>query len=222
MPNLAHYFTNMLGLELLCHCGARLAPLSLLNRPSPRSLLSYYHCAIGSSFIIDTLSLVGQYEVILPTLNTLVLVHKYSKNAKCMGNWRDDPAVARMLLAVTQQAEMGWNDKWHEADLQWEKCLELIAQDARTVPSMVAQDVKQSIKNTNMHVMQILQHLTAPSSHAAFPSGQHPLLVAASSPYGLAPVTALAPVPSAISPSSLQPQDPSSLPVTQTLTLGDG
>ncbi|KAF8908544.1 hypothetical protein CPB84DRAFT_1744178 [Gymnopilus junonius] len=51
-----------------------IVPLSLLNRPSPRSLLSYYHHTIGSSFIIDTPSLVGQYEVILPTLNTLVLV----------------------------------------------------------------------------------------------------------------------------------------------------
>ncbi|KAF8882378.1 hypothetical protein CPB84DRAFT_1750918 [Gymnopilus junonius] len=63
----------MLGLELLHHCGAgRYSGLPPYLEVPFRSLVT---------FII-----VGQYEVILPTLNTLVLVHKYSKIAKFMGN----------------------------------------------------------------------------------------------------------------------------------------
>lgn len=80
----------------------------------------------------------------------------------------DDPAAARTPLAALQQANVGWNDKRHEADLQWvcippcsgysmllipltqadrittrypyypeEKRLELAANDAKSIPSMV-------------------------------------------------------------------------------------
>ncbi|KAF8871191.1 hypothetical protein CPB84DRAFT_1801085 [Gymnopilus junonius] len=150
----------------------------------------------------------------------------------------DNPTVARTPFASLQQADMGWNAKWHEADLQWadhvttqypyypeEKRLKLAANDARSIPSMVAQDVKQSIENTNSQLTKILQHITASPSHPTFLSTQHLEVVAASPPCGssLGPYQpALMPVPFPVLPPSLQPQDQSGMLVTRSLTLGNG
>ncbi|KAF8868456.1 hypothetical protein CPB84DRAFT_1740413 [Gymnopilus junonius] len=82
---------------------------------------------------------------------------------------------------------------------------------------MVAQDVKQSIEITNMQLMQILQHITASLSHTTFYPTQHSVIGA---PVQRQPAPAAAPSP--ILPSSLQPQGQSSMPVTRSLTLGDG